>query len=73
MDIFSMMLSLLSGVALFLFGMQLMGDGLKMVAGDKLESFLYDQHISERSGTWSRSDIGYPVVISDDGYGSRIR
>ena len=41
MDIFSMMLSLLSGVALFLFGMQLMGDGLKMVAGDKLESFLY--------------------------------
>ena len=41
MDIFSMILSLLSGVALFLFGMQLMGDGLKMVAGDKLESFLY--------------------------------
>ena len=41
MDIFSMVLSLLSGVALFLFGMQLMGDGLKMVAGDKLESFLY--------------------------------
>ncbi|MCI8582541.1 MAG: Na/Pi cotransporter family protein [Dorea sp.] len=41
MDIFSMVLSLLSGVALFLFGMSLMGDGLKMVAGNKLESFLY--------------------------------
>lgn len=41
MDIFSMILSLLSGVALFLFGMSLMGDGLKMVAGNKLESFLY--------------------------------
>lgn len=41
MDVFSMVLSLLSGVALFLFGMQLMGDGLKMVAGDKLEAFLY--------------------------------
>ena len=32
MGIFSMILSLLSGVALFLFGMSLMGDGLKMVA-----------------------------------------
>lgn len=41
MDIFSMVLSLLSGVALFLFGMSLMGDGLKMVAGNKLEAFLY--------------------------------
>ena len=29
MEIFSMVLSLLSGVALFLFGMSLMGDGLK--------------------------------------------
>ncbi len=28
-------------VALFLFGMSLMGDGLKMVAGNKLEAFLY--------------------------------
>lgn len=41
MEIFSMILSLLSGVALFLFGMSLMGDGLKMVAGNKLEAFLY--------------------------------
>ena len=36
-----MVLSLLSGVALFLFGMSLMGDGLKLVAGNKLEAFLY--------------------------------
>ena len=41
MGIFSMVLSLLSGVALFLFGMPLMGDGLKLVAGNKLEAFLY--------------------------------
>lgn len=34
-------LSLLSGVALFLFGMSLMGDGLKRVAGNKLEPILY--------------------------------
>lgn len=32
---------LLSGVALFLFGMTLMGDGLKKVAGNKLEVILY--------------------------------
>ena len=41
MEIFSMVLSLLSGVAMFLYGMLLMGDGLKMVAGNKLEKFLY--------------------------------
>ena len=33
--------SLLGGVALFLFGMTLMGDGLKKVAGNKLEVVLY--------------------------------
>lgn len=34
-------ISLLSGVALFLFGMSLMGDGLKQVSGDRLEPILY--------------------------------
>ena len=37
----SNVISLLSGVALFLFGMALMGDGLKKVAGSKLEVVLY--------------------------------
>ena len=41
MAIFSMVLSLLCGVSFFLFGMSLMGDGLKSVAGNKLEAFLY--------------------------------
>ena len=36
-----MVLSLLCGVSFFLFGMSLMGDGLKSVAGNKLEAFLY--------------------------------
>lgn len=40
MDI-SNIISLLGGVAMFLFGMTLMGDGLKKVAGNKLELFLY--------------------------------
>ncbi len=34
-------LLLLSGVALFLFGMTLMGDGLKMASGSKLEPILF--------------------------------
>ena len=35
------LISLLGGVALFLFGMTLMGEGLKKVAGSKLELVLY--------------------------------
>ena len=37
----SNVISLIGGVALFLFGMSLMGDGLKKVAGNKLELILY--------------------------------
>ena len=37
----SEIIALFSGVALFLFGMSLMGDGLKKVSGDKLEPILY--------------------------------
>ena len=34
-------IALLSGIALFLFGMSLMGDGLKKVSGNKLEPILF--------------------------------
>lgn len=37
----AIVLKLLCGVALFLYGMSLMGDGLKRVAGNKLEKILY--------------------------------
>ena len=37
----SNIITLLGGVALFLFGMTLMGEGLKKVAGIKLELVLY--------------------------------
>ncbi|MBO4885872.1 MAG: Na/Pi cotransporter family protein, partial [Clostridia bacterium] len=40
MDV-SHVISLCSGIALFLFGMTLMGDGLKSVAGNRLELVLY--------------------------------
>lgn len=39
MDIFSV-LTLVGGLALFLYGMELMGDGLKKLAGGRLELFL---------------------------------
>ena len=38
---FSMIVKLVGGIALFLFGMKLMGDGMKSVAGNKLELILY--------------------------------
>lgn len=40
-DTVSMILGLLTGVALFLFGMSSMSDGLKKVAGNKMEMILY--------------------------------
>lgn len=40
-SIINMIIGLLSGVALFLYGMSVMGDGLKRVAGNKLEALLY--------------------------------
>ena len=40
MDILDFVM-LLGGVALFLYGMTLMGDGLKKAAGNKLELILY--------------------------------
>jgi len=37
----SNVIELFTGIALFLFGMSMMGDGLKQVAGNKLETILY--------------------------------
>ena len=41
---FSNVLSLFCGIAFFLFGMSLMGTGLKRVAGPKMETYLW--HLS---------------------------
>ena len=40
-DIITLVVSLLGGLALFLYGIALMGDGLNMVAGNKLQVVLY--------------------------------
>jgi len=39
--IITLLLGLFSGIALFLYGMNVMGDGLKKVAGNRLETLLY--------------------------------
>lgn len=46
----SNVISLLGGVALFLFGMTLMGEGLKKVAGSRLELILYRLSSTPRRG-----------------------
>ena len=69
-------LTLLSGVALFLFGMSLMGDGLKSVAGNKLELVFaqaYPALLSKGLLLADRSNRHYPVFIRNHCYGSRIR
>ena len=38
-DLFNMILSLFSAIALFLFGMHIMGEGLENVAQDRLKTF----------------------------------
>lgn len=57
MDI-SNVIELLCGVALFLFGMTLMGDGLKKVAGSKMELVLYRL----TSSTWKGILLGTGVT-----------
>jgi len=57
MDIF-MILSLIGGLALFLYGMDLMGDSLKKLAGGKLESIL----ASLTSAKWKGFLLGFVVT-----------
>ena len=76
MDIFSV-LTMVGGLALFLYGMQVMGDGLAKVSGGKLERILENltsNHVIEGIGV--RIDVvgGEVLVVAlgDDRYGCRI-
>ena len=61
-------LSLFGGLALFLYGMQMMSNGLEAAAGNKMKSIL------EKLSARRRGDHGgHPVVIGDDRHGGRIR
>ena len=71
-------LTLLSGVALFLFGMSLMGDGLKSLSQETSSKHCLvqaDQHSAERGSLAPGTAVTsrYPVFLRNHGYGSRIR
>jgi phosphate:Na+ symporter len=40
MEFFSLLLRVLGGLAIFVYGMKMMGDGLHAVAGEKMRSIL---------------------------------
>ena len=66
MDFFSV-LSMIGGLALFLYGMHVMGDGLSKVSGGKMEKIL--------EGLTSNPLIGngsYSVIFCNYGYGGGI-
>ena len=68
MDIFSI-LQLLSGLALFLYGMNTMGDGLEKFSGGKLEKTLEKM----TNNTFKGFLLGAAaVIIRYYGYGSRL-
>jgi len=58
MDMVFVILGLIGGLALFLFGMDLMGDGLKKLAGGKLESIL----ARLTSNRWTVLLLGFVVT-----------
>ena len=66
MDLF-MVLQLLCGLALFLFGMNSMGDGLESLSGGKLEKTLEKMTNSTMKGF-----CGDSVLFGNNRYGCRL-
>ena len=60
MDILDFVM-LLGGVAMFLYGMSLMGDGLKKVAGNKLELILYRLSSTPLKGILLGTGVARPL------------
>ena len=69
MENIKMILSLLCGVALFLYGMSVMGDGLKKVRVDPLP---FDEFALKRIFIRNGSNVCYSVFQCDNGYGCRF-
>ena len=67
MDIFGI-LTMIGGLALFLFGMDFMGANLSKASGGKLEHILEKQS-AESSGAWRRCNGSDPVIFGYHGYG----
>lgn len=66
MDFFSV-LALLGGLAIFLYGMNLMGDGLAKVAGGKLEQDPGDTYLQSHQSrsSWNGCDCSDPVILGN--------
>ena len=72
MDIFAI-LSLIGGLALFLYGMNVMGDGLTKVSGGKLEKILEKLTSNPIKAVLLGAGVRrYPVIIGYNRYGSRF-
>ena len=67
MDFFDL-LTMVGGLALFLYGMDVMGDGLAKTSGGKLEQILEKL----TSITWCRSNGSHSVILGNDSYGCRF-
>lgn len=67
-------LQLLGGLALFLYGMQMMSQGLEAAAGNRMKQILEKLTANRFLGGSSRSrNYGnYPVFLCDHGHGSGI-
>ena len=64
-------LALLGGLALFLYGMQMMSTGLEAAAGNRMKSIL-DIEPCKRCACRSSHHSGHSVVFCNDGHGSRV-
>lgn len=68
-----MLTELLSGLALFLFGMKFMSEGLQKAAGDKMRVILDRvQRIDSLRYFWRDIYCDYPVVWCNHRYGSQL-
>lgn len=70
MDFFSI-LTLLGGLAMFLYGMQVMGDGLEKLSGGKLEKILENLSSNRLKAVLVGAAVTAVIqfVISNDSYG----
>ena len=73
-DWLMMTVELLGGLAIFLFGMMQMEEGLKAVAGERMKGFLATLTVNRFAGRrhGRAGDGGDPVVVGDHGAGRRL-
>ena len=71
MDIFGV-LSLIGGLAIFLYGMDLLGEGLTGASGGKLEKILEKLTSNPLKASWCWRNSSNTVILSHNSYGCRL-